>query len=434
MCSLWFVLSPADLAYCLLIIFFCLLTPQKGNSLSKSPPTYDDIIKDEDSTIEELSFDLHVAKLLLPYRRVLEEMRNHHVEEELQRARNLSLMLKWSVVEYSLFKGSKFCPNLPKPAINMNLLKSVLMETKNRNLHHAVTIVHNLIAKGIVDSVNFDIRQWLAKLFGARNKEHRVIDVQTSLTAITSVLLYSSTPCRGPGSKSSENHVKSQLWAKIFSDAFLIGSEEIGVNWEYHHQIPGNGGCGSARSDFAAVIFNGSNQQFPFFITEFESDGFAVHKDTVAVVAEAAFEYNRILAVAYYLSEDEVNATRLHIGLVNGTTIRLSSMKTVYDETNRSLIYVYEDNGVTFKIHTGDQEADIASVLKLVAYLRTNVYQDGVSLNMLLNRITDTRNGALLASLPRLPRKAVKSRLSETEFTPPAKRVKYIDNGLMQDV
>ena len=92
---------------------------------------------------------------------------------------------------------------------------------------------------------------------------------------------------------------------------------------------------------------------------------------------------------------------------------------------------------VTFKLHTGDQEADIASVLKLVAYLRTNVYQDGVSLNMLLNRITDTRNGALLASLPRLPRKAVKSRLSETEFTPPAKRVKYIDNELnieIQDV
>ena len=37
------------------------------------------------------------------------------------------------------------------------------------------------------------------------------------------------------------------------------------------------------------------------------------------MVAETAFEYNRMLAVAHYLSEDEVNATRLHIGLVNGT-------------------------------------------------------------------------------------------------------------------
>src|SRR5581483_9600956 len=226
--------------------------------------------------------------LLLPYRRVLEEMRNHHVEEELQQARNLSLMLKWSVVDYFWFKGSKFCPNLSRPAVNMNLLKSVLMETQNRHLHHAVMIVHNLIAKGIVDSVNSDIRQWLASLFGVCKKEHCVIDVQTTMTAITSVLLYSSTPCRGPGSKSSENHIKSKM--------------------------SGNGGCGSARSDFAAVIFDGVNQQFPFFITEFENDGFAVHKDAVAVVAETAFEYNRMLAVAHYLSEDEVNATRLHIG------------------------------------------------------------------------------------------------------------------------
>ncbi|CAG8691205.1 9038_t:CDS:2, partial [Funneliformis mosseae] len=184
---------------------------------------------------------------------------------------------------------------------------------------------------------------------------------------------------RGPGSKSSENHIKSQMWTKIFSDSFLIGSEEIGVNWEYHHKFPGNVGCGSSRSDFAAVIFNGANQQFPFFITEFENDGFAVYKDAVAVVAETAFEYDRMLAVAYYLSEDE------------------SMMK------QSALIYAYEDNGVTFKLHTGDQQADIASVLKLVAYLRTNVYHDGVTLNMQFNRTTDTRNGALLASLPRLP-------------------------------
>jgi len=189
------------------------INPQRNrNSLSKNPPAYDDNIKDKDSTTaEKLTFDPHVAELLLPYRRVLEEMRNHHVEEELQQARNLSLMLKWSVVDYSWFKGSKFCPNLSRPAVNMNLLKSVLMETQNRHLHHAVMIVHNLIAKGIVDSVNSDIRQWLASLFGVCKKEHCVIDVQTTMTAITSVLLYSSTPCRGPGSKSSENHIKSQM-------------------------------------------------------------------------------------------------------------------------------------------------------------------------------------------------------------------------------
>ncbi|CAG8668002.1 9284_t:CDS:2 [Funneliformis caledonium] len=316
------------------------------------------------------------------------------------------MLLKWSVVDYSLFKGPKLCPNLSRPAVNMNLLKSVLMETQNRNLRHAVIIVYNLITKEIVDNVNSDIRQWLARLFGVHKNEHCVIDVQTALTAITSVILYSSTPCRGPGSKSSENHIKSQMWAKIFSDTFLIGSEEIGVNWEYHHKIPGNGGCGSSRSDFAAVIFNGANQQFPFFITEFENDGFAVHKDAVAVVAETAFEYNRMLAVAYYLSEDEVNATRLHIGLVNGTTIHLSSMKAVYDETKSALIYAYEDNGVTFKLHTGDQQADIASDNRHTKWSIVSIFTPS----------------------------AVKSRLSETEFTPSAKRVKYIDIGLNTEI
>src|SRR3954447_17486457 len=98
------------------------------------------------------------------------------------------------------------------------------------------------------------------------------------------------------------------MWTKIFSDTFLIGSEDIDVNWEYHHQISGNGGNGSARSDFTAVIFNSIDRQFPFFIVEFETDGFVVHKDAITVVVETAFEYNRILASVYYLSEDEVNA------------------------------------------------------------------------------------------------------------------------------
>ena len=174
-CSVHILLfvSPAGLAYCLLMFFCYLLMSQRnGNSLSENPPAYDDNIEDGEgfnsqdgegsnsqthSTTEELTFDSHIAELLLPYRRILEEMRNHHMEEELQRARHLSLMLKWTVVDCSLFKGSKFCPNLHKPAVNMILLESFLMETKNKHLHHTAMIVHNLIAKGIIDSVNSGI-------------------------------------------------------------------------------------------------------------------------------------------------------------------------------------------------------------------------------------------------------------------------------------
>jgi len=43
----------------------------------------------------------------------------------------------------------------------------------------------------------------------------------------------------------------------------------------------------------------------------------------MVIAAEVAFEYNHILTAAYYLSEDEVNSSRLHIGLINinGTII-----------------------------------------------------------------------------------------------------------------
>ena len=90
--------------------------------------------------------------------------------------------------------------------------------------------------------------------------------------------------------KPSEDNIKAQMWAKILSDTFLIDSDDIDVNWEYHHQIPGNGGSGSSRSDFAAVIFNSTDQQFPFFIVESKTDGFVIHKDEIVVMAEATFD------------------------------------------------------------------------------------------------------------------------------------------------
>ncbi|CAG8693660.1 12966_t:CDS:2 [Rhizophagus irregularis] len=412
----------------------------KNERTLEIPPSYDEQSreieneKEPNSTVEELTFEPHIGTLLLPYRKVLEEMRSHHVEQESQRARHLSHMLKWSVVDHSLFNNFEFVISLPRPAINMSLLEFVLMENQNKRIHHAVLIMRSLISKEVVDNTNCGFKKWIATLCGFRTKENCcIIDIATTLTTIISVLLYSPTPCRGPGSKPSENHIKSQLWAKIFSDTFLIYSDDdIDVNWEYHHQIPGNGENGSARSDFAAVIFNSIDQQFPFFIVESETDGFSVHKDEVVVTAEAAFEYNRILTAAFYLSEDEVNSTRLHIGLINGTTIHLGLMRAIYDEEKGTLIYAYEENNITFKLHTGNQEVDVANALNLVAYLRTDVSQDGIALKALLNRKTNTiRNGKLMSALPRLPKRAVKSRpKSFTEFTPQAKRVRYTDNSL----
>ncbi|KAG9296947.1 hypothetical protein G9A89_003661 [Geosiphon pyriformis] len=94
----------------------------------------------------------------------------------------------------------------------------------------------------------------------------------------------------------------------------------ININWKYQHQIPGNSGKDSARSDFAAVIFK-NLEQFPFFIAEFEANEFTIHKDKMVVVAETIFEYNKFLATATYMTETEVNRICLYVDLVNGTTI-----------------------------------------------------------------------------------------------------------------
>lgn len=62
--------------------------------------------------------------------------------------------------------------------------------------------------------------------------------------------------------------------------------------------------------------------------------------------------------------------------------------------------------------------------------LGANVCQDGMALKIPLNRKTNIRNIALLEASPCLLKRAVKTRSCETEFTPQAKRVIYIDDLL----
>nr|CAG8488862.1 14665_t:CDS:2 [Entrophospora candida] len=82
----------------------------KVGNYFENPPSYnEEEPKSQKFTeydiIEELTFDLCVAMLLPPYRKILEEMRNHHVEEEPQQAQHLSSMLKWSFVENEYVLG-----------------------------------------------------------------------------------------------------------------------------------------------------------------------------------------------------------------------------------------------------------------------------------------------------------------------------------------
>ncbi|RIB05932.1 hypothetical protein C2G38_2047201 [Gigaspora rosea] len=135
--------------------------------------------------------------------------------------------------------------------------------------------------------------------------------------AVLAVVSYKPTPSCGLGSLPSENHIKIELWAKILSAAVSLHHSEFLPVWELQHLIPGNAGY-----------------------VEFERDGFECHKDDVVTVAEATHEFNRILSLAHNPSEEEVNQIRLHYGLVNSATIRLSMLEPVYDEKRSKLVYI----------------------------------------------------------------------------------------------
>lgn len=85
---------------------------------------------------------------------------------------------------------------------------------------------------------------------------------------ISAVISYIPTPCRGLGSEPSENHIKAELWANILSNSFSLNSPKFAPVWEFHHLIPGNGGQGSAKSDFSAIVSNQNDLQFVFFLIE----------------------------------------------------------------------------------------------------------------------------------------------------------------------
>ncbi|CAG8496475.1 7540_t:CDS:2 [Funneliformis caledonium] len=185
------------------------------------------------------------------------------------------------------------------------------------------------------------------------------------------------------------NHPKNPPYYIDVLTASSLHHLQFLPTWELQHLIPGHAGQGSARSDFASIIINNNDLQFAFFIVEFEQAGFEIHKDEVVVVAELAYEFNRILSQMHYPTEMEVNETSLHFGL-----------------------------------------AKVENVLRLITYLRETVCVDGMRIRSLLNRRPVQFNYNLKLALPELPKEAVQSRKFETKFTPVTMRGrKYIAFG-----
>ncbi|KAF0526874.1 hypothetical protein F8M41_013920 [Gigaspora margarita] len=390
---------------------------------------------ENNSLTEELVVDYDIHPNLKAYCEILKTLQNHHVEEDSQSARRFIKMLKWFCVDYELFLTTGWTGweerlqqnSFPTPQISLRLVSALFLNHTNDKLHSVVPILKTLITKGKIfnSDVNYLSFETIRMFFGKSKKKCNEIDTLTVASVISAVVLYVPTPCRGLGSEPSENHVKAELWAKIISNTFTLYNSKFVPVWEFHHLFPGHGKCGSSRSDFIAIVFNQTNIQFPFFLIEIEQNGFEVHKDEIVAVSEAAHEFNRILSLGGYQSDDEVNQTRFHIGLINGTSIQFSTLEPLYDKQSSKLVYIHTRNTFSLNIKTNSLEVDVESVLKLVSYLREVVCRDGAWIENMINRPATKFSIKLKAALPSLPTKAVQSRPFETKFTPISKRVKY---------
>ncbi|CAG8453436.1 8769_t:CDS:2 [Diversispora eburnea] len=324
--------------------------------------------KDEKKSPQIINFwSLELEKL--NYENVIDY---HPVEEESQRARHIINILRWHVVDQEMFN-------------------SCMKQHSNNQLHLAEQSLQNLVMSNrIKDSdhswMSTPITSIMQFFCQKLDDKYFDIDALTVVSVVSSIILYTPTPCRGLGSSPSENHIKAELWTKIFSNVFTLNKMKYVPVWELHHLISGNGGRGSARSDFAVIFTNHNNLQFPFFIVEFERDGFEIHKDNIVVVSEAVYELNRILALAHNLSEEEVNRTRIHIGLVNDTRISFNTITPAFNQEESTFVYTNNDKILSYNLIMDDIEKNIENVLKLVIYLRETICEDGLWIETILNR------------------------------------------------
>ncbi|KAF0547700.1 ran-binding protein 10 [Gigaspora margarita] len=363
------------------------------------------------------------------YCKILEQLKNHHFDEESQRGRHLCRLLIWSVVDSKLFPTPDqiHYPDLHKPAVNFGFLIEALKSTQHKKLLNAIPTLNRIINEGKIGTTKSNIINRIQHWLGSGSADF-IIDVPTTLSALTSFLLFVPSPVRS-GASPSENHYKAQLWAKILSDAFTLNIDPFEPTWELHHQIPGDSGKGSSRSDFACVAISlNTKEQYPFFILEVEVDGVWIHKDFAVVVAEAVSTLNRILST-YIILESEISKVRVHVALANNAHIRLGILRPLYNHESNCIIYIYNQDVKSFDLQSGCMETDIENVFNLINYLRQVVCKDGQYMKNLLNRESYGNKRKFYPELPRIPLEAEKSRTPKINITPMVKRVRYEVNS-----
>ncbi|GBC03081.1 hypothetical protein RclHR1_04990004 [Rhizophagus clarus] len=334
----------------------------------------------------------------------LERLQNIRVQEVLQKAQHRCKILKWCVVDYYLLSETGWIEknqlSLGKsiPCFDKKLILAILKEQKP---DQTIKILENLFDKGIIydngdDWVIFKILKFPLQLL----KPFRLlkyysshlcdIDPPTAIEAISAVTSYYCDP----RNTLTITHIKAALWSNIFSNAFVLH--------EHTNFVPIWGGDVS-KTGFAATVTSMVNSKHSFFIAKFESKESGPHQHKTAAVQEAAFELNRILSLAHNLSENEVNKTKIHIGLISGSRIHFSTLMPIFDEKNSAFIYIHKELNHKYKLKTFNLEASVENLLHLVTYLREIVCSDGIWINHILNRDFNEPNYILKTVIPELP-------------------------------
>ncbi|GES85531.1 hypothetical protein GLOIN_2v1543548 [Rhizophagus clarus] len=216
---------------------------------------------------KRLNVDFNRHPKLKNYCMRLGELLNQNSEQLSQHGHHACNMLEWNIVDYGIFSRTIFPDKIPElldislPHLNLNNTLAALRR-KDQRFDPLIKIMRSLLEKNKIS----DNSEWFGQLYKRPYQlytltKYHDIDVTTAM----------------------------ELWVKIFSAIFGLNyNTKLAPVWEFTHLILGQGDRGFSISDFAAVVVDQDERQYPFFLAEFASENTATHKDKIVVVSEAA--------------------------------------------------------------------------------------------------------------------------------------------------
>ncbi|KAJ3398776.1 hypothetical protein HDU80_008588 [Chytriomyces hyalinus] len=142
--------------------------------------------------------------------------------------------------------------------------------------------------------------------------------------------------------------------------------------WELEHLVPGHAGKGSGKSDFATLNSNGA--LLPFLIIEFESSGFANHKDGRVCASEGAYEMGPLIG-KLNLSTTELGQLQIYLGFANNAKVWFDVLSPRYDKKSKLV--------GTFDL--SNSHTNIMETLELLCFIETKIIPAGKVIHDLIN-------------------------------------------------